>query len=749
MYKNITVAAAVVGAFNALVASPAAADDNAVVAPEVRVMGSGIKINAQGSLRDEIVKTESVDAKAIERANASNLTQALDNRPGISVQIECSVCNVRNITLNNMPGRFTTLMIDGIPLWSSVSTSYGLDSVNVMGVERIDISRGAGASLIAPEALSGTVNIVTKRPDKAEFTLRGQAGNFGEFIGDGYFAKPLQGGAITASFNYNRHDSVDGVGYGISQYTGYDRKLGGIGYFVDDVGGFRLRGRVDLVNEKRGGGPLGNDYAGIKTDIVGNPFNFSAGPHGSPDPNGWVSPDGTSGPDTLSNGQNGVLYNGGRAGISQIIFTERQQATAIGERNLGDGKLRLAAGYAHHYQDSFYGADGTYLAHQHQYYLEASYQQPWGKSLVTLGTNYRYEDLRSHGVAFNTDMRLTQGGAGPLFENNGTDDYTYKVPALFAQIYRPFFEHDRLEVNASVRYDKHNVFGGITSPRFNALFHHTDAVASRFSIGRGFRAPTSFFEQEHGILADGLIVRQISKPEISDNASYALSYSSDRFSWVASANYTKIKNFAMLSAGQCDPADAACVASVAAGTGVAPSAGFSTATLFTSAPDPVTFRTVDWVGTYQATPSTALSLGLEKNSYAFVPGTLAFSRPGERVYLQANSEFGGWDITARATWTGRQNLAKFYDYVDNQRFNLDGSAKPDWSPSFSVVDVRAQYRIDKRFAAFVGSNNLFDYQQAKHESYLWVDSAGSIDVTQIWGPNIGRTVYAGIRADLW
>jgi len=205
----------------------------------------------------------------------------------------------------------------------------------------------------------------------------------------------------------------------------------------------------------------------------------------------------------------------------------------------------------------------------------------------------------------------------------------------------------------------------------------------------------------------------------------------------------------MLSAGQCDPADAACVASVTAGTGVAPSPGFSTATLFTSAADPVTFRTLDWVGTYQATPSTALSLGLEKNSYSFVPGTLAFSRPGERVYLQANSEFGGWDLTARATWTGRQNLAKFYDYVDNQRFNLDGSAKPDWSPSFSVVDVRAQYRIDKRFAAFVGSNNLFDYQQAKHESYLWVDSAGSIDVTQIWGPNIGRTVYAGIRADLW
>lgn len=748
MYKFITISAVVAGAFCATLSASASADDTAASAPEVRIMGSGIRINAQGSLRDEIVKTESVDAKAIERANAGNLTEALDNRPGISVQVECSVCNVRNVTLNNMPGRFTTLLIDGIPLWSSVSSAYGLDSVNVLGVERIDISRGAGASLIAPEALSGTVNIVTKRPDKEEGVLSGQAGSFGSYLGDGYFAKPLQGGALTASFSVRKHDSVDGAGYGISQYTGYERSMGGLGYFVDDFGGFKLRGRVDVVNEKRGGGPLGDDYSAIKDSISGNPFDFSAGPHGSPDPNGWVSPDGVSGPSTLANGQNGVLYNGGRAGISQIIYTQREQATMIGERNLGDGKLRLAAGYAHHNQNSFYGADGTYLGDQHQYYLEASYQKPWGRSLLSFGANYRYEDLRSNGVAFNTDATLAQGGAGPLTSNDGVDNYTYKVPALFAQIYRPFFDQDRLEVNASVRRDQHNVFGGITSPRLNLLFHHTDAYASRFSIGRGFRAPTSFFEQEHGILADGKIVRQITRPEISNNASYALSYSSDRFSWVGSANYTQIRNFATLSAGQCDPADAACLAGVAAGGGVAASAGFTTATLFGSAADPVTFRTLDWIGTYQVTPGTALSVGAEKNAYAFTPGTLAFSRPAERLYFQANSQSGGWDLTAKLTWTGSQDLRKFYDYADTPRFNLDGTPKPDKSPSFSVVDVRAQYRIDRRYSAFFGSNNLFDYRQSKHDSFLWVDSAGNIDVTQIWGPVIGRTVYAGLRVEL-
>ena len=109
-----------------------------------------------GALRDELVKTETISEKAIERSGATNVNEALDKNPGIAVQVECSICNVRNVLLNNLPGRYTTLLIDGIPIYSSVSSAYGLDSVSVWGIERIDVARGAGASLIAPEALAGT-----------------------------------------------------------------------------------------------------------------------------------------------------------------------------------------------------------------------------------------------------------------------------------------------------------------------------------------------------------------------------------------------------------------------------------------------------------------------------------------------------------------------------------------------------------------------------------------------------------------
>jgi outer membrane receptor for ferrienterochelin and colicins len=154
-----------------------------------------------GSLRSDIVKTESIGASEIARSNATNINEAVDNRPGIAVQVECSICNVRNVLLNNLPGRFTTLLIDGVPIYSSVSSAYGLDSVSVWGVERIDVARGAGASLIAPEALSGTVMIVTARPRERDLRGRLELGGFGSRQADAYLGRPFEGGALVLGAN--------------------------------------------------------------------------------------------------------------------------------------------------------------------------------------------------------------------------------------------------------------------------------------------------------------------------------------------------------------------------------------------------------------------------------------------------------------------------------------------------------------------------------------------------------------------
>lgn len=86
------------------------------------VVITGTRAGDKPVLRGDLVATESVTVRDIEKSGAITLTEALDKRPGIALQTECSICSVRNVVLNNLPGRFTTVMIDGIPIFSSVSS---------------------------------------------------------------------------------------------------------------------------------------------------------------------------------------------------------------------------------------------------------------------------------------------------------------------------------------------------------------------------------------------------------------------------------------------------------------------------------------------------------------------------------------------------------------------------------------------------------------------------------------------------
>jgi outer membrane receptor for ferrienterochelin and colicins len=238
--------------------------------------------------------------------------------------------------------------------------------------------------------------------------------------------------------------------------------------------------------------------------------------------------------------------------------------------------------------------------------------------------------------------------------------------------------------------------------------------------------PTSFFELEHAILAAPSVDRSRAKAERSHNLSYALNYADDRLAVTASLNHTRIEDLALF---------------------VDDTAGSGNFVL-QPARSAFTVDNADVVGTWQATPSTALTVGFERYRYRFEAIDFAntlFARPDYRVTLGLDHDSGPWDVNVRATYTGPQNLAKFYAYADTPRFNLDGTPKRERSPGFWVVDLRASYRWSATLSAYLGIANVFDYRQARHESFLWVDRDGNLDVTQLWGPNLGRSAVAGVK----
>ena len=96
-----------------------------------------------------------------------NIFEGLQNINGVRPQINCNVCNTGDIRINGLPGPYTMVLIDGMPIVSSLSTVYGLSGIPNSLVERIEIVKGPASSLYGSEAIGGSINIITKNPQNS------------------------------------------------------------------------------------------------------------------------------------------------------------------------------------------------------------------------------------------------------------------------------------------------------------------------------------------------------------------------------------------------------------------------------------------------------------------------------------------------------------------------------------------------------------------------------------------------------
>lgn len=697
-FKNNRIRALILAGAVSMVASSAAiAKDSSddVTLDEVTVVAnSSSKAFKKGMLKDTILKTEVIEAEDLERSGYSNIVDAVRKSPGISQEVNCSICGARGISLNQLPSQYSTIMVDGIPIYSSVSGVYGLDSIGIEGIQAIEISRGAGTSVIAPEALAGTINVVTKRPEKDEYITNLTYGSYNTKEASFYSSKIVEGGALSlTAFNKSR-DHIDEDNNGISEAAQYERENITASFFIDDLYDFKVKGSLNLANEQRAGGAVSSDVGITQASNSGNPFAFA----------------------NTKNGSNSILdssnkddrYNDGLNGISEIIDTRRRQLTTTAEKDTNFGGLRFALGVADHHQDSSYSGE-IYVANQDQYYFEAASRFDLGKSELTLGYNYLYQDLDSTGV--NADGESV----------DGIDNYRYVTHGLYTKFYNSAFD-DKLETGLSLRADSHSEFDTILTPRANFLLHHNDNLASRVSLGTGYRAPASYFEFEHGLLSVTRINRDIDDVEESQNASYSLNYQGDRLNTTLSYNYTNIENIAVIEIE--DGSDDA---------------------FFRNSENNVTIQNVDLSLSYLLTPKLTANLGGELNFYKFNTGDLPIARPKQRAFIGAEFEANdNLDLFAQLNWTGKSDTGKFY----GRRYNLDGTAKNEESEDFFTLDLRSDIKLSKNIGLALGINNVFDYTQTDDDSQLFLEDpadSGSLDVGNIWGPAIGRYMYATLN----
>ncbi|MBI3899483.1 MAG: TonB-dependent receptor [Gammaproteobacteria bacterium] len=126
-----------------------------------------------------------ITADELDAVGATTLSEALTLVPGLIVlyrpQIQGSHVIFRGIRADSSFNPDWLLMLDGIPqndvLLGNQRSTIG--EVPIQNIERIEVIRGPGSALYGTDAFAGTVNIITKTPSSvSNGQLRGRVGSF-------------------------------------------------------------------------------------------------------------------------------------------------------------------------------------------------------------------------------------------------------------------------------------------------------------------------------------------------------------------------------------------------------------------------------------------------------------------------------------------------------------------------------------------------------------------------------------------
>ncbi|HWR75931.1 MAG TPA: TonB-dependent receptor [Thiobacillus sp.] len=167
------------------------------------------------SLADAPAAVTVVDAKKIETKNVSRLGDALDQVPSLYLQNGAfgpsqGTSGTSGMSLRGIDQSRTLILLDGQPIQDASSGKVNWRIPFVEDIERIEVVPGAFSSLYGSNAIGGVINIITKQPDRREFSVKLKKGwnDLSGEDGSVYFRDTLESGlGIVAGLGYQKRDS--------------------------------------------------------------------------------------------------------------------------------------------------------------------------------------------------------------------------------------------------------------------------------------------------------------------------------------------------------------------------------------------------------------------------------------------------------------------------------------------------------------------------------------------------------------
>lgn len=391
------------------------------------------------------------------------------------------------------------------------------------------------------------------------------------------------------------------------------------------------------------------------------------------------------------------------------VATRRAQVydkTGFIFQNIPNTSLGLIFSGLYHEQESVFGRS-EYNARQLGFYGNAIFQSQIGNSSHTYnaGLSLMYDD-------FDESFRDT------------AFNRVESVPGVFAQYtYNP---NEKLSLIAGMRADHHNKFGTIFTPRIHFKVNLFEKTVLRGSAGKGYRS-ASVLAENSGMLVSSrqLVFREDFRMEEAWNYGLNLTQTialSEKRDMVISADYYRTDFINQVIVDLDQAADRIVIYNLD---------GESYSNSFQINAEIALLERFDVSAAYRLNDTRVTTAG-ELRERPMV------SRHKGLLTLSYATRFDKWKFDFTGQYNGATRLPLGIEFPDHLDY------KDGYSPDYFTVHTQVTRKF-KKWDAYMGVENLTGFTQ-KHP-ILGYDAPfePGFDAGTIWGPLLGRMVYAGIR----
>lgn len=678
-------------------------------AQENRPQGSSLDRNA-------LFKTERISSQVIRQSQRQNLSEIVRDQVGVDSQEYCANCGAKRLTINGLRGEHTSILVDGLPLHSAVSSFYGVDNIPAIGLTEVQVMRGTGASLTNPEAIGGTLNLITVDPLQFDNSYNTSVGVDDQFSGKsqnhnfliGYTGKKKRFGAVLGG-QLARLETWDEDQNGVAEapHRQTYSVMGKTRFSLGRKNDFSLRMNLSAL-ELLGGpaNPLrptrvrrlradGDDFVdgNVEKEFIGDPFRITD----------WVK-------------------------------TQRSETALSGTHFLRPTlTMEWKLGHARQTQDSIYQHGFDYANVDNIVVGDVNLKSFTGaNSIFTVGGFFKDQRLRS--------------ASETLFVNSGiaSDSFDFSSYALYGQW--TYFRPDIFELDVALRSDLVNINWldltneiknkPVLAPRVQLLHHLSSHWQQRLSYGYGYRAPLTFFESQHGNNESGYKV-DIERLERSHSIVYSLSWNTPKAYLTGGLHYTHLQNMAYGFESE----------------------GFPI--LYRNSPESFDIGVTDLLGGYKITPWWLIEGSVEFFFYEdLYKRRLPTAAIEQRYQLKSSIDKGRWTQTLFFNFIGARNLSPYASY--DEHFVVRNDTDPDLNPNlerkdqrspfYFTLDASLTYELYKSLSLSFSVINMFDFTQARRgdtpSAWHWHFNHAHYDALHTWGPNRGRQFLFGLSGQL-